>query len=125
MESFAHITMYSIPLLVYFAFVVFMFYRRFRLLHGRGSLRLPPGSKGLPLIGNLWDIPAEYSWLTYAKWSATYGDVLYLDTPGSPIIILSSAQATTELLEKRSGNYSDRPGPSELYLKLLWILIFV
>ncbi|SJL09908.1 uncharacterized protein ARMOST_13289 [Armillaria ostoyae] len=87
-----------------------LFYRRFRLHRRQGSLPLPPGPKGLPLIGNLWDIPAEYPWLTYAKWSATYGDVLYLDTPGSPTIILNSAQATTELLEKRSGNYSDRPG---------------
>ncbi|KAK0480174.1 cytochrome P450 [Armillaria novae-zelandiae] len=101
--------MYPIPLLILFAFVLLFLYRRFHLHRRQGSLPLPPGPKGLPLIGNLWDVPAEYPWLTYAKWSATYGDVVYLDTPGSPTIILNSAEATTELLEKRSGNYSDRP----------------
>ncbi|KAK0236165.1 cytochrome P450 [Armillaria nabsnona] len=108
--------MYPISLLVFFAFVVLLFYRRFRVHRRQGSLPLPPGPKGLPLIGNLWDNPAEYPWLTYAKWSATYGDVLYLDTPGSPTIILNSVQATTELLEKRSGNYSDRPDMHMLFL---------
>ncbi|KAK0223484.1 cytochrome P450 [Armillaria fumosa] len=108
--------MYPIPLLISFVFVVFLFYRRFRLYRRQGSLPLPPGPKGLPLIGNLWDIPSEYPWLTYAKWSATYGDVLYLDTPGNPTIILNSAQATTELLEKRSGNYSDRPEMHMMFL---------
>ncbi|KAK0469518.1 cytochrome P450 [Desarmillaria tabescens] len=108
--------MYTISLLVFLAFVVILLHRRFRPHHNRGSLPLPPGPKGLPLIGNLWDIPAEYPWLTYAKWSASYGDVIYLDTPGSPTIVLNSAQATTELLEKRSGNYSDRPDMHMLFL---------
>ncbi|KAK0194040.1 cytochrome P450 [Armillaria mellea] len=108
--------MYPMTLLVFFTFVVLFFYHRFRLHRRQGSLPLPPGPKGLPLIGNLWDIPAEYPWLTYAKWSATHGDVLYLDTPGSPTIILNSAQATTELLEKRSANYSDRSDMHMLFL---------
>ena len=76
----------------------------------RRRLPLPPGPKGLPIIGNLWDVPAEYPWLTYAKWTATYGDVFYLDTPGNPTVVINSAQAVTDLFEKRSGNYSDRPG---------------
>ncbi|KAK0480064.1 cytochrome P450 [Armillaria novae-zelandiae] len=71
--------------------------------------RLPPGPKGLPLLGNLWDVPAEYPWLTYAQWAATYGDILYLDTPGNPTVVLNSTQAAADLFEKRSRNYSDRP----------------
>ncbi|KAK0500319.1 cytochrome P450 [Armillaria luteobubalina] len=83
----------------------------YRLLSSirRRRLPLPPGPKGLPLIGNLWDIPAEYPWLTYAQWTATYGDVFYLDTPGSPTIVINSAEAVSDLFERRSGNYSDRP----------------
>ncbi len=80
----------------------------YRLLSSirRRPLPLPPGPKGLPLIGNLWDVAAEYPWLTYSQWAATYGDVFYLDTPGNPTV----AQAAADLFEKRSGNYSDRPG---------------
>ena len=34
---------------------------------------LPPGSKGLPLVGNLWDIPKEKEWITFAEWGKRYG----------------------------------------------------
>ncbi|PBL03463.1 cytochrome P450 [Armillaria gallica] len=83
----------------------------YRLLSSirRRRLPLPPGPKGLPLIGNLWDVPVEYPWLTYAQWAVTYGDVFYLDTPGNPTIVINSAQAATDIFEKRSGIYSDRP----------------
>ncbi len=82
----------------------------FYLSRYRRYIPLPPGPKGFPLIGNLWDVPVEYPWVTYARWTATYGDVFYLDTPGNPTVVINSAQAADDLLEKRSGNYSDRPG---------------
>ncbi|KAK0236018.1 cytochrome P450 [Armillaria nabsnona] len=81
----------------------------------RRRLPVPPGPRGLPLIGNLWDVPTEYPWLTYAQWAATYGDVFHLDTPGNPTVVINSAQAVADLFEKRSGNYSDRPGVDREY----------
>ncbi|KAK0211401.1 cytochrome P450 [Desarmillaria ectypa] len=101
---------HSIPLVTALAFVVFFFYRRLRRSFGPGLLPFPPGPKGLPLIGNLLDIPTKYQWLTYSRWAATYGDILFLSSPGNKTIILNSLEAATELLEKRSANYSDRPG---------------
>ncbi|RPD69162.1 cytochrome P450 [Lentinus tigrinus ALCF2SS1-7] len=40
--------------------------------------------------------------------NAKYGDVVYLDVLGQPMIVLGSHQVATDLLEKRSANYSDR-----------------
>ena len=34
---------------------------------------------------------------------------MYLDGAGQPIFILNSLRPAFELLERRSGNYSDRP----------------
>ncbi|KAK0469623.1 cytochrome P450 [Desarmillaria tabescens] len=101
--------MNSSLLLVSFTLGILLLHRLFRLSIWRRRLPLPPGPKGLPLIGNLWDVPAEYPWLTYAQWATTYGDVFYLDTPGNPTVVINSAEAAADLFEKRSGNYSDRP----------------
>ncbi|PBK75827.1 cytochrome P450 [Armillaria solidipes] len=97
--------MISTLLATFLVFGVLLLYRRLSL----NRRRLPPGPKSLPFIGNLWDVPVEYPWLTYAQWAATYGDILYLDTPGNPTVVLNSAQAAADLFEKRSRNYSDRP----------------
>jgi len=78
-------------------------------LRRRNLLPLPPGLKGYPLIGNLYDIPHENAWVTYAEWSKKYGDVIHVSVFGTSTIILNSAKAALELLEKRSANYSDRP----------------
>ncbi|KAK0223439.1 cytochrome P450 [Armillaria fumosa] len=81
----------------------------FYISRNHRRLPLPPGPKGFPLIGNLWDVPVEYPWVTYTRWTATYGDILYLDTPRNPTVVINSAQAAMDLFEKRSGIYSDRP----------------
>ncbi|KAG7451288.1 cytochrome P450 [Guyanagaster necrorhizus] len=88
---------------------VLLLYCLFYLSRKRRCVPLPPGPKGLPLIGNLWNISTEYPWITYARWATIYGDVLYLDTPGNPTVVLNSAQAAADLFERRSRNYSDRP----------------
>ena len=33
----------------------------------------PPGPTGLPVIGNMLQLPREKEWLTYAEWADKYG----------------------------------------------------
>ncbi|KZT68589.1 cytochrome P450 [Daedalea quercina L-15889] len=71
---------------------------------------LPPGPKGLPLLGNIYDVPKSREWLAYQHWSREYdSDVIYLNLAGTPVVILNSADAAYELFERRSALYSDRP----------------
>ena len=39
------------------------------------GLPYPPGPKGYPIIGNLFDMPSEKEWLTFAEWGAKYGEL--------------------------------------------------
>ncbi|KAJ6588876.1 hypothetical protein B0H19DRAFT_222964 [Mycena capillaripes] len=72
--------------------------------------RLPPGPRPLPLVGNLLSMPSHSQWETYSKWSKKYNsDILCANVLGTSIIILTSLEAATDLLEKRSAIYSDRP----------------
>ncbi len=43
------------------------------------------------------------------NYHAFIGDIMHIDVLGDHIIILDSLEAITELLEKRSSIYSDRP----------------
>ncbi|KAL1725532.1 cytochrome P450 [Schizophyllum commune] len=73
-------------------------------------LPLPPGPKGLPLIGNFFDMPTMYEWEKYMEWAKQYDtDILYLNVAGKSIVVLDTYEACNELLEKRSRYYSSRP----------------
>ncbi|CAA7258706.1 unnamed protein product [Cyclocybe aegerita] len=78
-------------------------------LRKKRFLPLPPGPSGFPLIGNVYDIPHDYPWHTYAEWAKKYGDIIHLNVFGHETILLNSAKAAIEILDKRSSNYSDRP----------------
>ncbi|KAI0043718.1 cytochrome P450 [Auriscalpium vulgare] len=75
----------------------------------RRRSRYPPGPRGLPVIGNLLDLPRKHEWKTFTAWRDTYGDVVYVSVLGRPLIILNSAEVAMDLMDKRSSIYSDRP----------------
>ncbi|KAF7348389.1 O-methylsterigmatocystin oxidoreductase [Mycena sanguinolenta] len=72
-------------------------------------LPFPPGPKPRFLVGNLFDIPTATPWITYTEWGKQYGDIVHTQVFGQHILILNSIKAATELLEKRTTIYSDRP----------------
>ncbi|KAJ3540047.1 hypothetical protein NMY22_g4464 [Coprinellus aureogranulatus] len=81
--------------------------RRLRRSYG---LPLPPGPKGYPIIGNLFEIGhRQQPWLVYSDIAKEYGDMFMLNSLGNHVLVLSSLRRCTELMEQRSTVYSDRP----------------
>ncbi|KAI0668327.1 CyP450 monooxygenase [Trametes maxima] len=70
--------------------------------------RLPPGPRGLPLIGNVFDLPVWDLGRGLRDLSAQYGDLVYLNILGQPTILVGSYETAIDLLEKRR-NYASRP----------------
>ncbi|KAG8982931.1 hypothetical protein FRB90_006453, partial [Tulasnella sp. 427] len=88
------------------------FYLRHRIHMRRRNpqdLPLPPGPKGYPFIGNVFDMPRKQSPLTYMKWLKQYGPMTYLEVVGQPHLVISSYDMVRELFEKRGSNYINRP----------------
>ncbi|KAH6995360.1 cytochrome P450 [Ilyonectria destructans] len=72
---------------------------------------LPPGPKGLPLVGNVFDLPKPgeleaHHWL---KHKDIYGPISSITVFGQHLIVINDVKIATELLDKRALKYSDRP----------------
>ncbi|KAJ2990652.1 hypothetical protein NUW58_g2843 [Xylaria curta] len=72
---------------------------------------LPPGPKGVPLFGNIMDLPpkGKREWEHWLIHKDIYGPISSVTALGTTIVILHSAELALELLEKRSLIYSARP----------------
>ncbi|CAE6463656.1 unnamed protein product [Rhizoctonia solani] len=69
----------------------------------------PPSPISLPLIGNLLSLPSGPEHVMYMILGKQLkSDVIYLSLFGHEIVVLNSSEAASDLLEKRSGLYSDR-----------------
>lgn len=79
------------------------------------TVRIPPGPKPLPLVGNIFDLTAKELWIKATSFAQTYGPVFQLSvlhpslSISMPLIFLSSPEVCFDLLDKKGGMYSDKP----------------
>ncbi|GJE96501.1 cytochrome P450 [Phanerochaete sordida] len=78
----------------------------------RAPHRYPPGPKGLPVLGNLFDVPTDDGWLVFREWSRRYGsDVVHAEALGKHIVVMNTLKAAKDLFEDRPSIYSDKDQP--------------
>ncbi|CAI7591607.1 unnamed protein product [Penicillium glandicola] len=97
------------PMLYGFAFLVVLFIFR-KLYFSKKQLPLPPGPKGLPLVGNVADLPpkGELEWKHWLKHKDLYGPISHVTVFGNTIILVHDLEIATELLDRRGSKYSSR-----------------
>ncbi|KAF7371311.1 Cytochrome P450 [Mycena sanguinolenta] len=78
-------------------------------LRRRRTPPLPPGPRGLPIVGNILDVPTSHPWLNFAKLGEVWGEISSLTVLGQTMIIINSLEIAEDLLETRGANFSDRP----------------
>ncbi|KAF8258894.1 cytochrome P450, partial [Lactarius quietus] len=114
---------YSNALLVTVPLVGFILWLIARLAQ-RAFRNLPPGPKGLPLVGDVLHI-TDQDWLASPKRTDEYGhiklpipprnmlmflsgEMMYVSALGQGVLVINSQRVAVDLLEKRSNIYSDR-----------------
>ncbi|GJE91216.1 cytochrome P450 [Phanerochaete sordida] len=70
---------------------------------------LPPGPRGLPLIGNLLQLPRKNVPRAFAAMSRQYGPIYYMRVINRHFVVINDLDMARTLFEKRSATYSHRP----------------
>jgi hypothetical protein len=101
----------STPLLLAIGTVIIYTLGRFFLRKSSHDLPLPPGPKGIPLLGNINDLPKPgilecHHWI---KHKDLYGPISSITVLGQTFVIINDADTTVELLSNRAAVYSGRP----------------
>ncbi|PVG03046.1 cytochrome P450 [Serendipita vermifera] len=76
---------------------------------GRGRPPYPPGPKRYPFIGSVLSFPQCRWYEKFTEWREIYGDIIYADLLGTPIVIISSLAMAEDLCARRGAIYSGRP----------------
>lgn len=76
----------------------------------RQQARIPMlgGPRGLPLIGNLWQIRKNAA-EKYRQWARTYGAVYQIQLGNIPVVVVNSAASAKVLFGQNAQALSSRP----------------
>ena len=69
---------------------------------------VPAGAPGLPVVGNLLDIPLYHSWSKFDEWSKWYGPLSRLNIAGRDHVTVSTEDIADGLLHERGNIYRPR-----------------
>ncbi|KAJ7704760.1 cytochrome P450 [Mycena rosella] len=70
---------------------------------------LPPGPRGLPIVGNIFDVPSGDLWIQVSKLGDMWGGISSVTVFGQTTIIVNSLKVAEDLLDTHGANFSDRP----------------
>ncbi|KAG6827120.1 hypothetical protein H0H92_013140 [Tricholoma furcatifolium] len=71
--------------------------------------QLPPDPAGLPLIGNLLQVPTTHLASYFRQVTEEYGGLAFLNLAGSPTVLIGDMKVAKDLLDKHSIKHSSRP----------------
>lgn len=70
--------------------------------------KTPPGPAGVPILGNMLQIPPHHSWLKFKEWADQYGNIIRFTILGRENVVLSTERVANDLLRERGTLYSSR-----------------
>ncbi|EJD36765.1 cytochrome P450 [Auricularia subglabra TFB-10046 SS5] len=79
-----------------------------RFVNGRPAPSFP-GPRGLPVLGNLLDIPPQDAHMVYDRMAKKYGPIFQLKMLSKTLLVVTKSSIAHDLLDKRGSIYSDRP----------------
>ncbi|EUC35841.1 hypothetical protein COCCADRAFT_2996 [Bipolaris zeicola 26-R-13] len=99
------------PVAAFLLIAVSLLYAGIRFWQNRHALPLPPGPKGIPILGNVNDMPKPgmlecHHWLQHKE---LYGPISSVTAMGQTIVIINDPTIALDLLRDRSAIYSSRP----------------
>lgn len=101
----------SFSLVLVTAIVASLSFFLVKIIQQSKNTPLPPGPKGLPLLGNIRDLPppGTLEWPHWQTHKEKYGSITSVSVLGQHFVILHDRQVIVDLLETRAMKSASRP----------------
>ncbi|KAK8969152.1 Cytochrome P450 71A1 [Platanthera guangdongensis] len=95
------------PLLITILLIILLIFSGFHRRRGANPNNLPPGPTPFPIIGNLHNLKG-LPYIAFHRISEKYGPIIYLKLGQVPSIVVSSADAASEILKSQDSVFCSR-----------------